>query len=163
MQKNIVVRSVDREDYESWRSLWDGYNAFYGRSGETALPEAITRQTWSRFFSDQEPVDAFVAVREGRVVGIAHTVMHRSTTRLADVCYLQDIFTVAEARGQGVARALIEAVTLHASKKGGCRVYWQTHEANQIARALYDKVAENKGFIVYSHELPAEPEVVRER
>jgi hypothetical protein len=33
------------------------------------------------------------------------------------------------------------------------RVYWQTQETNQTARALYEKLAKHQGFIVYTHEL----------
>ncbi|OHX14010.1 GNAT family N-acetyltransferase [Chromobacterium sphagni] len=155
MWKDIVVRPAEQNDYQAWRPLWDGYNAFYGRSGETALPEEITRQTWARFHDDAEPVNALVAEHQGRIIGLVHTVIHRSTTRLADVCYLQDLFTVPEARGQGVARELIKAVYQQAAARQCNRVYWQTHETNQTARALYDKVAENKGFIIYGLELPA--------
>jgi hypothetical protein len=32
-------------------------------------------------------------------------------------------------------------------------VYWNTHESNSTARRLYDKVAENRGFIRYQIEL----------
>ncbi|MCD4487354.1 GNAT family N-acetyltransferase [Chromobacterium vaccinii] len=151
----MIIRPVDRNDYEAWRPLWDGYNAFYGRAGETALPENITRQTWARFLDDREPVDALVAELDGEIVGLAHTVIHRSTTRLADVCYLQDLFTAPEARGQGVARALIDAAKQVAAAAGCNRLYWQTHQTNQTARALYDKVAEHQGFIVYGSDVPA--------
>lgn len=151
----MIIRPVDRNDYEAWRPLWDGYNAFYGRAGETALPENITRQTWARFLDDREPVDALVAELDGKIVGMAHTIIHRSTTRLADVCYLQDLFTAPEARGQGVARALIDAAKQRAAAAGCNRLYWQTHQTNQTARALYDKVAEHQGFIVYGSDVPA--------
>lgn len=151
----MIIRPVDRNDYEAWRPLWDGYNAFYGRAGETALPENITRQTWARFLDDREPVDALVAELDGEIVGLAHTIIHRSTTRLADVCYLQDLFTAPEARGQGVARALIDAAKQVAAAAGCNRLYWQTHQTNQTARALYDKVAEHQGFIVYGSDVPA--------
>ncbi|MCD4506399.1 GNAT family N-acetyltransferase [Chromobacterium piscinae] len=151
----MIIRPVDRNDYEAWRPLWDGYNAFYGRAGETALPENITRQTWARFLDDREPVDALVAELDGKIVGLAHTIIHRSTTRLADVCYLQDLFTAPEARGQGVARALIDAAKQRAAAAGCNRLYWQTHQTNQTARALYDKVAEHQGFIVYGSDVPA--------
>ncbi|NHQ84058.1 GNAT family N-acetyltransferase [Chromobacterium vaccinii] len=151
----MIIRPVDRNDYEAWRPLWDGYNAFYGRAGETALPENITRQTWARFLDDREPVDALVAELDGKIVGLAHTIIHRSTTRLADVCYLQDLFTAPEARGQGMARALIDAAKQRAAAAGCNRLYWQTHQTNQTARALYDKVAEHQGFIVYGSDVPA--------
>jgi GNAT superfamily N-acetyltransferase len=42
----------------------------------------------------------------GRLVGIAHFLVHASTTS-PDACYLQDLFTAPEARGKGVGRALI--------------------------------------------------------
>jgi GNAT superfamily N-acetyltransferase len=147
------IRPIRRADYEEWRPLWDGYNAFYGRDGATSLPEAITRRTWERFFDDAEPVHALVAEQAGRVVGLVHYLYHRSTTRLHDVCYLQDLFAASSLRGQGIGRGLIHAV-YDAARAAGCsRVYWQTQVTNQPGRALYDKVAEHRGFIVYSHEL----------
>jgi GNAT superfamily N-acetyltransferase len=153
MSENLLVRPVERSDYAGWRLLWDGYNHFYGRQGPTALPEHITEATWERFFSRVEPVRAVVAIQEGRLIGIVHFLFHRSTTRLTDVCYLQDLFTVEESRGRGVGRQLIHAVYDAARAAGSSRVYWQTKAANASARALYEKVAEHHGFIVYSHEL----------
>lgn len=153
MSDSILIRAIERPDYEGWRPLWDGYNAFYGRVGETALPEVITSATWERFFDPGEPVRAFVAVHDDRIVGLVHYIFHRSTTRLNDICYLQDLFTVENLRGQGIGRKLILAV-YEAAREAGCsRVYWQTHTTNAKGRALYDKVAEHKGFIVYAHEL----------
>ena len=153
MDNSPLVRPIQRADYAGWRPLWDGYNAFYGRIGETALPEAITAATWERFFNPGEPVRAWIAQHQDQVVGLAHYLFHRSTTRLHDVCYLQDLFTVEHLRGKGIGRALILAV-YEAARQAGCsRVYWQTQASNVKGRALYDKVAEHKGFIVYAHEL----------
>ena len=149
----MIVRPIARGDYAQWRPLWDGYNAFYGRAGATALAEEITAATWERFFNDAEPVRAMVAEREGSVVGIVHYLFHRSTSRLNDICYLQDLFTAENLRGQGIGRQLIEAVYAAARDAGCSRVYWQTQVTNAAGRALYDKVAEHKGFIVYTKEL----------
>jgi GNAT superfamily N-acetyltransferase len=149
----ITLRPLLPSDYAGWRPLWDGYNAFYGRQGKTALPEAITAKTWERFLSPDEPVHAQVAVANEQIVGLVHYLYHRSTTRLTDVCYLQDLFTVPAMRGRGVARRLIEAVYKEARAAGAARVYWQTQESNSTARMLYDKVAKFSGFIVYTHEL----------
>jgi GNAT superfamily N-acetyltransferase len=145
----LTVRPITRDDYPAWRPLWDGYNAFYERSGPTALPEGITAATWDRFFDLAEPVHALVAERDGAIVGIVHYLFHRSTTMLGPICYLQDLFTVTEARGGGVGRALIEAVYDAARATGSSRVYWQTHETNTVAMRLYDQVAEKSGFLVY--------------
>ena len=153
MNPPFNIRPVTRKDYADWRQLWDGYNAFYGRSGPTALEEQITEATWERFFSASEPVYALVAQDEDRIVGIAHYLFHRSTTRLHDVCYLQDLFTSQQYRGRGVGRLLIQAVYAVASATKSSRVYWTTQTTNEAGRALYEKIAKHAGFIVYSHEL----------
>lgn len=151
--REVTIRAVRAGDYAGWRPLWDGYNAFYGRHGETALPESITSATWERFLNPEEPVHALVALYDDQIVGLAHYLFHRSTTRLTDVCYLQDLFTTPEMRGVGVGRRLIEAVYDLARAAAATRVYWQTQDTNRTARALYDKLAKHTGFIVYTHEL----------
>lgn len=153
MFKQVVIRSVVLEDFPAWKVLWDGYNAFYGREGPTALPLETTQMTWSRFFDAYEPVRALVAEASGKLVGLAHYLFHRSTIQVGSTCYLQDLFTVEAARGKGVGRALIEAVYERASSARAGRVYWQTHETNTAAMLLYDKVAEKSGFVVYRKEL----------
>lgn len=153
MTPPILVRPIERADRAAWRPLWDGYNAFYGRAGKTALPEEITAATWKRFFTPDEPVCAFVAEYDGRLAGLVHYLFHRSTTRLHDVCYLQDLYTAEDVRGKGIARRLILAV-YDAAREAGCsRVYWQTQTHNVKGRALYDQVAVHRDFIVYEHEL----------
>ena len=145
----LAVRPIAQGDFDAWLPLWAGYNAFYGRSGATALPDENPRTTWARFFDAAEPVHALVAERDGRLIGLVHFLFHRSTTAIGLSCYLQDLYTDAEARGGGVGRALIEAVYQRARAAGSPRVYWHTHETNQTAMRLYDQVADRTGFVVY--------------
>lgn len=149
----IKLRPIAQDDFAAWLTLWDGYNAFYGRAGSTALALAITEATWQRFFDPAEPVFALVAERDGQLLGLAHYLFHRSTTRIELTCYLQDLFTLQAARGQGVGRALIQAVYVAAQAHGVKRVYWQTHETNAAGRLLYDKLAAHLGFIVYAADV----------
>ena len=149
MTDNLLIREVRHSDFTEWKPLWDGYNAFYGRTGDTALPEEITAMTWSRFFDRYEPIHALVAERSGRLLGLAHLIFHRSTISLGSVCYLQDLFTSEAARGRGIGRALIDGVYEQARIAGFSRVYWQTHETNHDAQRLYEKIADRSGFIVY--------------
>lgn len=143
----MMVRPIERSDRDRWLPLWDGYNAFYGRSGDTALAPEITAATWERFFDPYEPMFALVAEQDGVLFGLTHYLLHRSTTSLLPSLYLQDLFTTADARGKGVGRALIEAV--YDAARGLARVYWQTHETNDTAMQLYDRIAEKSGFLVY--------------
>ncbi|MCL1634785.1 GNAT family N-acetyltransferase [Luteimonas sp. SX5] len=146
------VRAIRQDDFPAWKPLWDGYNAFYGRAGETALDDRITQTTWQRFFDDSEPVFALVAEADGKLLGLVHYLFHRSTTRIELTCYLQDLFTAEPERGRGIGRNLIEAVYRQAKAAGIRRVYWQTQENNTVGRRLYDDVAEYEGFIVYSRD-----------
>jgi GNAT superfamily N-acetyltransferase len=149
MPERFAIRPVKQADFSAWLPLWEGYNAFYGRAGATALPMRITQMTWQRFFDAYEPMHALVAEQEGSLLGLAHYLFHRSTIQIEPSCYLQDLFTVEAARGKGIGRALIEAVYQAAAEAGCTRVYWQTHETNGTAMQLYDTVAEKSGFIVY--------------
>ena len=153
MTDRVLVRPIEQRDYDAWKPLWDGYNAFYGRKDNTALPLEITQTTWRRFFDPNEPVFGLVAEAEGGLLGLTHYLFHRSTTRIELTCYLQDLFTAPAARGRGIGRALIEGVYLRARQAGIRRVYWQTQESNAVARLLYDRVARHLGFIVYSQDL----------
>lgn len=144
-----AIRPIAAADYAQWRPLWDGYNRFYGRFDATALPEAVTTQTWKRFLDPTVPVHALVAEDAGRLVGTVHYHFYLSTLLLNDDCYLQDLFTDPARRGRGVGRALIEAVYERARAHGAARVFWHTQETNARAQVLYNDVAERSGFIVY--------------
>jgi GNAT superfamily N-acetyltransferase len=149
----LHIRPITSTDYAGWLPLWDGYNAFYGRQGDTALDLKITQTTWARFLNHHEPIHAFVAEQDDQLVGLVHFIFHRSTSRLNNVCYLQDLYVKKDLRGAGVGRQLIKAVYDAALTAESTRVYWQTQDSNVAGRALYDKVAKHLGFIVYSHEL----------
>jgi len=142
----MIIRPVEQGDLEEWRPLWDGYNEFYERSGESSPPRGVTDVTWQRFLDPDVPMFALVAEDDGQLVGLVHYLFHLSTTRIEQVCYLRDLFTLPSERGKGIGRALIEAVSERAHTEGVV----QTHETNTAGRRLYDSVAENEGFIVYT-------------
>nr|BFE60842.1 GNAT family N-acetyltransferase [Dactylosporangium thailandense] len=139
----IEVGRLGDGDRAAWQELFAGYNAFYGRT----WPDERYERAWADFRRGDR-VHALVARLDGRAVGLTHFLFHPSTTS-GDACYLQDLFTAAEVRGRGAARALIAAVA-EVSRERGCeRVYWHTREDNATARRLYDRVAEHRGFIQY--------------
>lgn len=142
----IEIRPLEQGDHADWRRLWTDYLTFY----KAELPEAIYALTWQRLFTEgaHEP-RGFIALIDGKAVGLTHYLYHRTCWAAVDNCYLQDLFTDASARGKGVGAALIEAVRQEAARIGVTNVYWMTHETNETARSLYDKVARRTGFIEY--------------
>ena len=152
----LTVRAVTEHDYDQWLPLWDGYNRFYGRFDDTALPMRVTQLTWSRFFDDLQASCALVAEARRPARRAVHFLYHRSTTHIGPTCYLQDLFTLDSERGKGIGRALIEAVYDAARAHRAERVYWQTHETNHTAMRLYDTVAEKRAELFTERRCRAE-------
>lgn len=143
--QSIEIKPIDGSDFEIWLPLWNGYQSFY----EVEIPETVTLTTWTRFLNPAEPMHAALAKVGERAFGLAHWIYHRSTWTTGDYCYLQDLFVETGARGFGVGRALIEHVTADARHRGAPRVHWSTHETNEDAMQLYDRIADRSGFIQY--------------
>jgi GNAT superfamily N-acetyltransferase len=142
---SFTIRALRANERPAWEPLWQGYLTFY----KTSVKAEVTDATWARLHDPAEPMHVLGAFLDGRLVGIVHFIFHRSTWTLGNYCYLQDLFTAEAARGQGAGRALIEAVYERAKEAGASRVYWLTHETNEAAKALYEKVADRSGFIQY--------------
>ena len=142
---DVAVRPLRPDEREAWHPLWQGYLAFYNSS----LPSTVTETTWLRLHDPGEQMHGIGAYIDEKLIGIVHYLFHRSTWTVGPYCYLQDLFTIKEARGQGAGRKLIEAVYECAKQEGASRVYWLTHETNETARALYDQLADRPGFIQY--------------
>jgi len=141
----MIIRPIGEDERAEWNPLWDGYLAFY----KTALTQDVSDLAWSRFHDPDETMFALGGYVDGQLAGFAHYLFHRSTWAPKRYCYLEDLFVADDARGHGLGRALIEAVYQKAEAAGASRVYWLTQSNNETARALYDKVADNLGFIQY--------------
>jgi GNAT superfamily N-acetyltransferase len=143
----LDVTPLAADDRARWEVLARGYKTFY----KTTLPDADYERAWQRLLH-AESVHGLGARVDGRLVGIAHYLFHPSVWS-SDVCYLQDLFVEVSMRGKGVARSLIERVADVAATRGAARFYWLTAADNAVARTLYDKIGQHKGFIRYDHPL----------
>ncbi len=143
----VRIEPLKPADRAAWEVLARGYKAFY----KTPTSDAEYDTAWSRLLA-QDGVFGLAGWLDGQLVGIAHYLFHTSAWAPTN-CYLQDLFTLEAARGKGVARALIEAVARAARERQSARYYWLTQDHNAVARALYDKVARNQGFIRYDFPL----------
>jgi GNAT superfamily N-acetyltransferase len=145
----LRITALQHTDHDAWVVLARGYKDFYN----TPASDAEFDLAWRRLLS-AKAVHGLGCWRDGELLGIVHFLFH-SSTWANSVCYLQDLFTTPSARGQGVARALIDAVADVAKTRGATRLYWLTQDHNVTARQLYDQVAKHHGFIRYDYPLPA--------
>jgi len=147
MTRILPITPADRDE---WAELWNGYLEFY----ETELDEATTASTFDRLATAGSGVHGAIARdRDGRAVGIVHWLTHPSTWAIGDYCYLDDLFVLPAVRGGGVGAALIEHVRAWAAEHGAAKVYWLTAENNRVARAVYNRVATDTGFVHYEIDL----------
>ena len=147
MSSSFDIRPLGRRDRSEWGTLWRDYLAFYGAE----RPDDLFDLTFSRYIDpDRTDMCAWMAWEDDTALGLVHTIAHPHGWQDAPVTYLQDLFTTPDARGKGVARALIETVYADADAAGRGTVYWLTQTSNTTARALYDRVAQATDFMKYS-------------
>ena len=142
---NIEIRPVGADERADWEPLWQGYLTFY----KATLPQVATDTAWSRFQDPAERMYLLGAYVNGKLTGIVQFLYHRSSWTPGDYCYLQDLFVDDSARGLGLGRKLIEAVYDRARADGCSRVHWLTQNDNATARLLYDRIADDSGFMQY--------------
>lgn len=143
---DLTVRALVAGDRAEWQALWSAYLDFY----ESSVSAEVYETTFARLLDDDpRSHSCFVAESSGALVGLTHYLFHRHAWRIEEVCYLQDLYAVPEMRGQGVGRALIEAVYAAADAHGAEQVYWLTQSFNETARKLYDRIGVETPFIKY--------------
>lgn len=141
-----IIRPLTVGDKDAWTVLWRGYLAFYG----TNVSDSVYASTFARLLGDDDQdFHCLIAEHNGVPVGLVHYLYHRHCWRIENVCYLQDLYADPAVRGQGVGRALIEAVYTAADTAGAPSVYWMTNDDNHVGRRLYDRVGQLTNFIKY--------------
>jgi GNAT superfamily N-acetyltransferase len=133
----VSVRPVAPSDRERWEGLFVAYGVFYKET----------------FMEESHPVRCFVAEVEGVVVGFAHLRFQHDTFTAGAGWFLDDLFTDPDARGQGVATALISSLDHYATAHGGGTLRWITAADNNPARRLYDTLATAATWVTYEREV----------
>ena len=142
---STIIRQLEQKDREPWEQLFRAYIRFYQEN----VPDDVIDVTFQRLVKQEDGFLALVAEQDGRLVGLAHVLFHRSTWSPTVYCYLEDLFVDIDTRRQGLGRALIEMVYREADKRGATRTYWATKEDNNTARRIYARLAKLSPFVQY--------------
>ncbi|MFD5573213.1 MULTISPECIES: GNAT family N-acetyltransferase [Streptomyces] len=133
------IRHARPEDEEALarldRATWSALHAVVPRPAPPYAP----------FFNDRSgPLDHLVAEIGGAVVGYVRLALSTPLECNAHVRQIQGLAVAEEARGAGVARALLRAVQDEARSRGARRITLRVLGHNAPARKLY----ESEGFVV---------------
>ncbi|SFS07249.1 Ribosomal protein S18 acetylase RimI [Microbacterium sp. cf046] len=145
-----TLSPLTADDHDDWLALWWAYLEFY----ETALSTEQTELTFARLVSDGDAVHGAIARNDaGHAIGFVNWLTHPSTWADGPYCYLEDLYVHPGARGGGTGGALIAYVRAWAERSGCDKLYWLTQRSNHKARELYDRVAQDTGFMHYEIDL----------
>jgi GNAT superfamily N-acetyltransferase len=104
---------------------------------------------------DKEGLQLIARDDTGRAVGFATIFWTWSTLSASRVGVMNDLFVHPDARGGGVAEALIEACAERCRERGASSLEWTTARDNQRARRLYERVGgkRDERWLDYSLEI----------
>ncbi len=139
----IVIRPLEFNDFPGWLPLWDGNNL-----GQR--DEAVTAETWSRLIDkDNTQVNGLCAEMNGELMGIVHYILHPTTGQINPVCYMQDVYVSETHRRRGIAKRMVNEVTVIGQKEKWARMYWLTQFGNLEAKAMYENFGIKLDFTLY--------------
>lgn len=148
----IEIHAANLDDLAVLEKLFSGYLAFYERTHE---PEAIRHFLAERISNKQSVI--FIAKSGTRAVGFTQLYPTFASLSLKPSWILNDLFVVPDARGIGVASALMAAARQLAAETDACEIFLQTARNNHKAQALYEKLHYQRDdeFLVYTLSVPA--------
>ena len=150
----ITVRQAVFSDLETLVPLFDRYRQFQGQPADVAAARAFLR---ARFDHGESVV--FIAHAGPLAVGFAQLYPSFSSTALARVFILNDLFVDEAGRRQGVAAGLLAALETYAWAHGAARVSLNVAHDNPQAQALYEAQGWRRDaqFRAY-HRFPTPPD-----
>jgi GNAT superfamily N-acetyltransferase len=148
----ITIHQADIDDLDTLEKLFTGYLEFYERRHETS---AIRQFLGERIANNQSVI--FIAATDGKSLGFTQLYPAFASLSLKPSWILNDLFVVPDARGIGVANALMAAAKRLAVDTHACEIFLQTARSNRKAQALYEKLQYQRDdeFLVYTLSVPA--------
>lgn len=137
----IRIQRVTESTLEKVLPLIRKYQAFYG----TSPAGSANRRFFRRLVRDSSRGALFLALGDKKeALGFATLYFLPSSLSAQTACVLNDLYTVAARRRQGVAGALLRSCAEHALKKGLRKIEWQTQVSNKTAQRFYEKTHASK-------------------
>jgi GNAT superfamily N-acetyltransferase len=148
-----MIARVTDDDLPDLLPLMRGYCDFYGVAPSDEDLLALSRALLAS--PDCHGVQLIARDDGGRATGFATVYWTWSTLSASEIGVMNDLFVTEDARGGGVAEALIAECVKVAGERGAASVGWQTAKDNLRAQAVYERVgARREEWVDYSLPVP---------
>lgn len=147
----IGIARVAETDLGDLLPLMRAYCDFYEVSPSDDALLSLTRA----LIADPEHEGVQLIARDGgSAVGFATIYWSWATTIAARIGVMNDLYVAPEARGTGLADALVDACAAECRRLGAEQLTWQTAKDNVRAQRVYDRIgAARSEWIDYSLRL----------
>jgi GNAT superfamily N-acetyltransferase len=135
---DLLVRPAVPADLERLVPLFQALSAHYALPALTA--EAARARLALALFGQAPRARLLLAAQGGRDLGFLTWNTSFPAAGLACRLVIEDIFVLAEARGQGVGLALLRAAAREARRLGAEELSWTTEAGNRGARRFYERI-----------------------
>jgi GNAT superfamily N-acetyltransferase len=133
----LTIQRVTEADLAELLPLMRAYCDFY----EVAPTDDALLSLSRALLADPEHEGIQLLARaESRAAGFATIFWSWATTSAERIGVMNDLFVAPEARGTGLAAALIEACRAECAARGAGKLTWQTALDNAAAMKVYDRV-----------------------
>jgi GNAT superfamily N-acetyltransferase len=128
-----------------------------GRSAVAPRDGALLELSRALLDEPREGLQLVARDDANRIVGFATLFWTWQTLAAARAGVMNDLFVAAEARGTGVADALIAACLERCREHGASQLVWQTAGDNARAQAVYERIGATREDRWVDYSLPVEP------
>ena len=135
---HAVITTATEADLPDLLPLMRGYCDFYEVDPSDDALLAMSRALIAD--PELEGVQLIARDDDGQAVGFATIFWTWTTLSASRLAVMNDLFVVAEARGDGHADALIAECAERARARGATELAWQTAHDNTRAQAVYARV-----------------------
>lgn len=132
-----MIEVVSKQNLQEILPLIRQYQQFYNVAD---ISDSRNQEFFSQFGESNPSGCQFLYRDQGIVLGFATVYFTHNSTLPAKVGVLNDLFCVAESRGQGVGRQLVDHCHSFALQSGAARLQWVTAPDNEPANRLYQSM-----------------------
>ncbi len=132
-------RLAGEDDFEAVGELFYLCDLHYW-GDDAPSAEAMREHVRSHVLAEKATTEILLIERDARALGFASFSVLYPAPDLGGALYLKDLFTRAEARGQGAGEALMRALAGIAVERGCCRFDWTAEDHNPRAMTFYEQL-----------------------